>query len=50
MKELKRKIKDIDSRYTNFMDEIKLPVNNELEHLQPATFETNFFDNVKFII
>ena len=29
------------------MDEIKLPVNNELAHRQPATFETNFYNNVE---
>ena len=47
MKEIKSKIEAIDRRYSHFMDEIKLPVNNELAHRQPATFETNFYNNVE---
>lgn len=47
MKELKRKKKAIDSRYKQFMNETKLPTTKEMEHPQPATFETKFFNEVK---
>jgi hypothetical protein len=45
MSEIKKKIKAIDDRYRNFLDEIKLPVHDEFEHPQPATFEFNFYNN-----
>lgn len=47
MKELKRKKKAIDSRYKQFMNETKLPTTKEMEHPQPATFETKFFNEVQ---
>ena len=53
MKEIKKKIKIIDDRYKNFLEEIKLPLvqNNGESQLQPATFEKMFFNNVcEFIL
>ncbi len=54
LKEIKKKIKIIDDRYKNFLEEIKLPLvqNKGDNHPQPATFEKMFYNNVnekKFI-
>jgi hypothetical protein len=51
MKDIKTKMRTIDKRYENFLEEIKLPVVKSIEqHPQPATFETPFFNNVyKFL-
>ena len=52
MANIKSKINAIDNRYKNFLEEIKLPVHDQFEHPQPATFEFNFYNNVflKFLI
>ncbi len=47
MMSLQTKINAIDERYQNFLEEIKLPIHDEYEHPQPATFEFNFYNNVK---
>lgn len=47
MRDIKKKIRAIDQRYKNFLEEIKLPIHDEYEHPQPATFEFNFYNNVK---
>lgn len=48
MKEIKAKIKAIDKRRKKFMEEIKLPINEEKQGIvQPATVETRIFNNVK---
>ena len=47
MKEIKKKIKTIDDRMKNFMEEIKLPLIKEPEYQQPATIEKQYFQNVK---
>ena len=46
IKEIKAKMNAIDKRMKKFKEEIKLPVVKKPEHIQPATFETNFFKNV----
>ena len=47
MRDIKNKMKIIDKRYENFLEEIKLPLVKSIEqHPQPATFETMFFNNV----
>lgn len=46
MANIKSKIRAIDNRYKNFLEEIKLPVHDEYEHPQPATYEFNFYNNV----
>ncbi len=50
MKELKRKKKAIDDRYKKFMEEIKIPSSKEMQHPQPATFETKFYNKVLLLI
>ncbi len=47
MKSLQAKADAIDERYQNFLEEIKLPVHDAYEHPQPATFEFNFYNNVR---
>jgi hypothetical protein len=46
LKEIKEKIKAIDKRMQKFKEEIKLPVVDKPETIQPATFETPFFKEV----
>jgi len=50
MKDIKKKMKIIDKRYENFLEEIKLPLVKSIEqHPQPATFEAPFFNNVNIL-
>ncbi|CAF0769383.1 unnamed protein product [Brachionus calyciflorus] len=47
MKEIKEKMKTIDRKYKQFLEEIKLPVNDETNaFVQPATFETKIYNNL----
>jgi len=46
IKEIKKKIKAIDKRYEQFLQEIKLPLVKKEDQVQPATFQTKFNNNV----
>jgi hypothetical protein len=46
LNEIKNKIKAIDSRYQKFKDETKIPINNGIDHLQPATVERNLSNSL----
>lgn len=48
MQEIKDKIRIMNKRERQFMEEIKLPLVEEKEHhAQPSTIETKFFNNVR---